>query len=325
MAIKRMSVRNSAIVLTAANIVSQLFGFLYRILLGRLIGAEGMGLFQLIFPFYNLFLSLAATGLCVAVSRLSAEYLALQQYGAIKKLVSRALLTFFLLFILFSGLSLLFAEEIAVHFLGDERTLLAVYALIPVIFFTGIENLHKNFFYGTATVLPPAISDILEMTVRMSAVLLLLRLFLPVPDPKMLLLIVLGMLTCEIVSSLFLRTLYVRKTRGYAGRGAPDPNMKQKMRNIAVPISLSSFLNNILGSLMIVLIPRRLEAAGYTHAAALTMFGELFGMTLPLLTLPTAFIHGLSLMILPKVTENLALRDYKALDRQISKTVLVTS
>jgi alkylation response protein AidB-like acyl-CoA dehydrogenase len=58
--------------------------FVYRIALSRLIGAEGMGLFQLIFPFYSLSLTIAASGICVAVSRLSAEYARLRNYVAIR-------------------------------------------------------------------------------------------------------------------------------------------------------------------------------------------------------------------------------------------------
>lgn len=69
------------LVLTGTGIAGQFLGFVYRILLSRLIGAEIMGLYQLIMPVYSVLLSLTAVGLTAAVSNLSAGYFARGQRG----------------------------------------------------------------------------------------------------------------------------------------------------------------------------------------------------------------------------------------------------
>jgi len=319
------SVRYGAFILTAANICSQILGFVYRIALSRLIGAEGMGLFQLIFPFYSLSLTIATSGICVAVSRLSAEYAALRNYVAVRLLIRRAVIVFFTIFATLSVLVFLFVDGIAVNFLGDERTKLAIFALIPVIFFTGIENIHKNFFYGTKNVNPPALSDLLEQIIRMGAVLFLLYVLLPRPDEQMLVIIVAGMLICEIFSSMFLRAIYVKKIRNMPLEGEKDPHMTSKLGKIAVPISLTSLCNNLLSSLIIIIIPRRLVLTGMTQSQALSAFGVLFGMTIPLLNLPSALIVGLGLVMVPKLSENLALGNYYDLRNKISRAITATS
>lgn len=45
-----------ALILTLANIITRILGFIYRIYMSNLIGAEGMGLYQLIMPVYIILL-----------------------------------------------------------------------------------------------------------------------------------------------------------------------------------------------------------------------------------------------------------------------------
>ncbi len=325
MGIDKRSVRYGAVILTGANIASQLLGFVYRMLLSRLIGAEGMGLFQLIFPFYSLALALGTSGICVAVSRLAAEYMALSNFAALKTLVRRALTIFFVIFLVISGVAGFFAAPIAKGFLGDERTRLAVYALIPVIFFTGIENIHKNYLYGTKEVNPPAFSDLMEQIVRMTAVVGLLWIFLPQPDERMLMLIVIGMLVCEVASSLFLRTVYRRRIRRLPDGGEHDKKLTRRLISIAAPVSFTNLINNLLSSLIVILIPRMLAASGLSQSQALGEFGVLFGMAMPLLNLPSALIVGLGLVMVPKLSENMALGNYADLRHKVSRCILATS
>lgn len=319
------SVRYGAFILTIGNICSQLLGFAYRIALSRMIGSEGMGLFQLIFPFYSLALTIAVSGIGVAVSRLSAEYIALRNYLAIRQLIRRAIIVFVCIFGILSVFILIFAKGIASVFLGDERTQLALYALLPVIFLTGIENIHKHFFYGSREFNPPAISDLLEQVIRMSAVLLLLYLFLPQPDEHMLVIIVTGMLICEIFSSLFLRIIYKQRMRNVPSDGKIEQGMTARIGKIAVPISIAGLCNKLLSTLIIIIIPRRLVVSGLTYPQAISAYGVLFGMTLPLLNLPSAMIVGLGLVMVPKLSENLALGNMRDARNKISRAITATS
>ena len=90
------SILAGTLLLTATGLFSQVVGFFYRILLSRLIGAETMGLYQLVMPVYSMFMSLTAIGLTVAVSTLSARYHALGDRGAVRGALRRALVCFFL-------------------------------------------------------------------------------------------------------------------------------------------------------------------------------------------------------------------------------------
>lgn len=105
MKLDRTSMLYATLVLTGTSLASQLLGFLYRILLSRLIGAEIMGLYQLIMPVYSVVMSITAVGLTVAMSNLSSEYHALGNRLAIAQVLRRCLAAFLILFSLVAAVT----------------------------------------------------------------------------------------------------------------------------------------------------------------------------------------------------------------------------
>ena len=168
------SAGQGAVLLTVLGAVSQLLGFGYRVALARMVGAQVMGLYQLLMPMYAVVLSLTAVGLTAAVSNLTAQYLARgNARGADQAL--RACLKLFLLVLLPVGGWLIFASDfVSVVLLGDARTQLGLILLVPCVALTGVENFHKHWFYGAGLVRPPAVTELCEQLVRSAAVLGLL-------------------------------------------------------------------------------------------------------------------------------------------------------
>lgn len=324
--LNKQSILYGTLTLTGVNLISQLLGFVYRIALSRLIGAEGIGLFQLVFPVYSVAMSVTVSGLAVCVSRLSAEYTALENSAAVKKLVKLALCAFPILLLPLAGAVLLFSDGISTAVLGDARTQAGIVLLLPCILLTGLENIHKNYFYGVKRIRPPAISELTEQLVRMTAVLSLLFFLRPDHGEAVVAFIVLGMIICELFSASLLRFFYRRDLRRVTNTGhAPETSvLAGKMLRIALPVMLTSLLGTLLGSANALLIPARLAASGLTHQQALSSFGVLFGMTLQLLGLPYAFMSALSLIMMPRLAESNALRHFKTLRLRIGKTLRAT-
>ena len=328
MKLNRSSMLYGTLVLTGTSIVSQVLGFIYRIFLSRLIGAEVMGLYQLIMPVYSVVMSLTAVGLTVAVSNLSSEYHALHNRAAIIQVLRRCLGAFLILFALVAGITVALYDPISVYFLGDARTQMGLLLLLPCILLTGIENLHKHYFYGTGNIRPPAAVELAEQFIRTGAVLGLLVLFLPQNPERTVALIVAGMCASELFSSVTLVLLFQRHMRradGLPGPGEASRHLNHRILVIALPIAATSLLGNLMGSANAVLIPQRLVAAGMDVSQAMSSFGVLCGMTVPMLYLPTAFIGALGLVLVPKLARSTALGRKNEVCRRIHKSLLATS
>ena len=69
----KSAARRSVVLLTVLGALSQLLGFGYRVALSRMVGAEVMGLYQLVMPAFSVLLSLTAVGLTAAVSNLTSQ------------------------------------------------------------------------------------------------------------------------------------------------------------------------------------------------------------------------------------------------------------
>lgn len=316
------------VVLTFTSIVSQLLGFCYRILLSRLIGAEIMGLYQLILPVYSVVMSLTAVGLTVSVSNLSSQYYALGNRRAILQVLQRCLGAFLALFALVASVTALFYDPISVYLLGDARTQMGLLLLLPCILLTGVENLHKHYFYGTGNVRPAAFTELAEQFIRTGAVLGLLIVFLPQNPERTVALIVLGMCVSEVFSSITQTVLFRRHmgpSSSLPGPGEPSRALNRKILSIALPITATSLLGNLMASANAVLIPQRLVAAGLDVSKAMSAFGVICGMTLPMLYLPTAFIGALGLVLVPKLAESCALGRMDQARARIHKSLLATS
>lgn len=324
MKLNRSSMLYGTLLLTLTSFVSQGLGFLYRICLSRLIGAEVMGLYQLVMPVYSVLLSLTAVGLTAAVSNLSSACHARGGRGEAAQVLRRCLALFAVLAAGAAAGVALFCDPISVDLLGDARTQLGLLLLLPCVFLTGVENLHKHFFYGAGLVRPPAAVELCEQFIRTGAVLGLLALFLPQNPERTVGLIVLGMILCEVFSAAALVVLFRRQSRGVRLEARP-PHLNRRIASIALPVGATALLGNLMGSINAVIIPRQLVASGVPVSEAMSAFGVLCGMTLPMLCLPTAFIGAMGLVLVPKLAESTALGRGDLVRRRIHRAMEATS
>ena len=156
-----------ALILTVAGIIVKVIGSVNRIFLSRLLGGEGIGLYQMAYPIYLLALSISSAGIPVAISILVAEKAALQDYRGANRVfrISLILLTItgaVFSVILFFGAGWLIKNQ----FVRDPRAYYAIAALSPALFFVTILSSYRGYFQGMQMMLPTGVSQIAEQFVR---------------------------------------------------------------------------------------------------------------------------------------------------------------
>ncbi len=303
-----MSAAGSTALLTAVSLFSQAVGFVYRVGLSRMVGSEVMGLYQLVMPAYSVLMSLTAVGFTVASSQLTARCRASDGPDAAARAVRTCVLGFLCAFSVAALVTAPLSDAISVSLLGDARTRLGLLLLLPCVLLTGLENIHKHAFYGAGDVRPPAFTEICEQLIRTGAVLGLLWRFLPQNPERTVGLIVCGMIVCEIFSAITLALLYRRLMAPSSGGGERlSPALARSAVRIALPIGWTSLLGNLLSAAIAVIIPQRLVWSGQDVSSAMSAFGVMCGMTMPLLTLPTAFISAMGLVLMPRMARAAAL------------------
>ena len=308
------------LLLTGAGFITKIIGFIYRIFLSQTIGAEGMGIYQLIFPIHTLCFALSVGGIQTAISRFTAARASLKDEQGARDIfvLSGALSTAIALIvslILYDN-----ASWFAVHILLEERctSLLKLMAFsIPM---GTLHSCVNGYYYAKKKMSIPAASQLLEQCARVGVSY---GLFLILTEQGLSItpmLAVAGLVGGELVSMIFslLVILWDYRKAGYRLRNlrSPGTDMKEILA-FSFPLTCSRLLVNILHSIESVLIPGHLRLYGLDNGSALSIYGVLTGMALPLILFPSAITNAVSTVLLPSVAEQQAVGNHQAIRRAI--------
>lgn len=154
-----------AAVLLVGSVVAKMLGALYRIPLTNILGAEGMGMYQLVFPVYALFMVLATAGIPTSLSRTVAEKRALGEN--VKKYFSVAMCALLVLGIAFGLLMGALSDVLATR-QGNADTRFGFLIIAPAITFVCVISGFRGYFQGQMYMLPTALSNVVEQVVKLA-------------------------------------------------------------------------------------------------------------------------------------------------------------
>ncbi len=340
-------------ILTLTGLVSRFIGFFYRIFLSNVFGAEGMGIYQLISPVLALSFSLTVSGIQTAISKYVANETSTRDYKNSFRTLWAGFLLAMALSIACALTIYLYADQIAVTFLLEERTapLLRIIALsIPM---ASVHSCINGYFYGIRKTAIPAFSQLAEQVCRVGSVYLIYFVcrkhgFVPTISFAVTGLVI-GESASMIVSvvAILARAHHVFPNSKSAGRSffhqhRPTPvsgnarrqaslplsavisvyrRITGQLLRLAVPLSANRLILNLLQSVEAIYIPNRLMAYGLDNADALGVYGVLTGMSLPLILFPSAITNSISVLLLPIVSEADANGNQAAVKRAILTSI----
>lgn len=309
-------------ILTLSGILCRLIGFFYRIFLARTIGAEGMGIYQLILPVYHLCYAISTAGIQTALSRSVAASIAKKEYN-------KALYTFFvgtLLSFLISLCLLFFINKNASFYssniLDDVRCIPLLKLTSYALPFGALHGCIMGWFMGQKQVHIPAGMQVLEELTRLGVTYACYHILLVHDQPPTPSIAVIGLFCGEIVSVLFSFIVILRSKVPHLA--APEKRFyisaTKELLVISFPLTINRIALNLLHSVEAVLIPYSLQKFNMSRTVALETLGTVTGMALPLVLFPTAIINALSTILLPTISENQALRRIQHIRSLIKRT-----
>ncbi|WP_058486221.1 stage V sporulation protein B [Defluviitalea phaphyphila] len=316
-----------ALILTVANFITRILGFIYRIYMSNLIGAEGMGLFQLVFPVYMLAWTLSASGISLSVSKLIAQENAKREYGNMHRILKISLLLSVLIGTTISFFIYIFAPFIAINIIKESRNILALRILAFAIPFMAAASSIKGYFYGMQEMSKPAISQVLEQIIRMLIIYSLASLFVPKGLSYACALGVIGMCAGEIASFIYIFIAYRSNKSKNKLFKKPSLNLIQAYKSLlsmAIPLTGNRFITTILNSIENILIPIQLQVFGLSNSEAISIYGQFSGMAMPLIFFPSMFTTSLSMALIPAVSEATAIKNTKRIHHTVSKSIHFT-
>ena len=307
---KRLSPRKMAFItgtllLTSTGFICRILGFFYRIFMSRTIGAEGLGIYNMVHPIFSI---------CFAVCAGSIQT-ALSQYVAANQTRGRAVFRTGL--VIAMGMSFLLAWVIYGNagFLAEKLLLeprCAPYLPVMTVSvpFAALHACINGYYYGMQKARVPAFSQVAEQVIRMGAVFLIASIWLESGRQITVSLAVYGHLIGEMASAVFTVFClgFFPPCKDGDSRRAPAIPLSfgataAPLMALALPLMGNRLILNVLGSAEAIWIPNRLMSSGLTNSEALSVYGVLTSMALPFILFPSAITNSMAVLLLPTVAE----------------------
>ena len=319
---KSKSIIGGMTVLGLAGVICKLVGVLYSIPLTWMIGTSGLGVYNAVFPAYNLLLTISSAGLPVAVSRLVARGLAKDDPRSAKHVFKTALL---LLLLLGSVATILMIAGIDVFVTASDQpeSRLGFLVIAPCVAIVCVLSAFRGFIQGQQNMTPTAVSQLIEQVGKV---------FLALPMAYFgsqrgieygAAGALLGTTIVEGIALLYMVILYFRRSAAFAAipqlceePPAASSSVAKQLMTISIPITIGACivpLSQYIDSTMLV---GRLMSTGMEAGMASSVYGLFSGTVIRIINIPTALALAVSMSLVPAISSAKAVEDNDAVIRQ---------
>lgn len=282
-------------------------GVILRIYLSNKIGAEGMGLYQIILSVYMLSATFATAGVSTAAIQVVNDEMAKGTKQTVLKAFKKTLCICICWGIILALLLYNLSEFIGKNWLNDVRTIPSLKITVFALPFMAATSCIKGYFMAYRRASIPSEAQILEQIVRLVLIFFILDYFLPYGIDSACLAIIIGDVISEMSSCAYSYFSYCKEKKRH-GNEYLSKNQKAspvfgKVLKVASPIALNKYLNTSLRTFENILIPDSLTKFTSSREKALEQFGLLKGMAMPILFFPSSLLTAFSTLLIPEMAE----------------------
>ena len=298
-------------ILTLTTLFMRGIGLIFNIYISNKVGTEAIGTFSLIMSVYNFAITIATSGIGIACTYIVSERFEKKDYITGIN-ATKTCIWFSIILSLISGLIIFLAAPIV-----SESWLKATVSSVPIYVialglpFIAVSSVINGYFSSVGKSYKGAISQAVEMTMKIVATLILLHFNISKGIEYICISLILGDVISEFFSFSLNMIFYLVDIRKYLNKRSTSLQMKKQIFSISFPIAITSYIRSGLSSLKQFLIPIRLEMSGLTYSMAVSQYGLINGMVLPVLLYANVFFASFSSLLVPEFSRLLASKYYK--------------
>lgn len=299
---KRRLIFNT-VLLTGSSLLMSLISMSFQVWLAGRIGASGIGLYQLVVSVSFLCTTFAISGIRFAATRLISEELGKERYHALGPAMRRCFAYSLLFGIAAFSILFFFAEPIGFLWIGDARTVRSLRIMAYSLPLVSLSSVMCGYFTACGRVWKPCLVHLIEQLCTIAFVAFFLSRSPAGDIEKNCAAVMLGSLCGDLISLALMLLHFTTDRRFHLERLNENLRLTSRMLKVALPLAFSSYARSALSTLEHLLVPRGLKSAGYSADRALSGYGTIQGMVMPILSFPACFLMALAELIIPELTE----------------------
>ncbi|RNA68746.1 stage V sporulation protein B [Alteribacter keqinensis] len=322
----KQSFLKGAFILIMAGLITRILGFVNKIVVARIMGAEGVGLYMMAVPTLLLIITLTQLGLPVAISKLVAEADANGDRTRIKRILVVSIAVTAVLSVIFTTAMIVGAPLISETLLTDSRAFYPLVAISPIVPIVALSSVLRGYFQGLQNMKPTAYSQVIEQVVRITLVATFTTALLPYGIEYAAAGAMISVVIGELVSLLYMIYQFKRRKKFKVRKQFFDyvKGSKTTFNNL-MAIALPTTGSRLIGSVSLffepIVVAQSLAIAGVATAVATAQYGELAGFVIPLLLLPTFITYSLSVSLVPAISEAASQKQYGIIHHRLGQAL----
>ena len=315
----------NGILLTITALVMRTIGMFFSVYISNKIGTEAIGVYQLIMSVYMFAITLANSGINLATTRIISEQEAFGIDSLVKKAMKKCLSYSLFMGCLACFLLFSFSSFITTNFLHSKISAIPLRILSFSLPFLSLSSCINGYFSALRKVKKTVFAQLVEEFFKITLISSLLNYFLPSGLEYACISLVLGGTISEFISFIFLSFLFIKDIKKINVNNLnnlhhyKDINYTKQIFKIALPISFTSYIRSFLSTLKQLLIPIQLEKSGLSCENAISSYGTINGMVMPLILFPCSFISSFSSLLIPEFSYLNAKRDFSKINFALNK------
>ncbi|MFC3039167.1 stage V sporulation protein B [Virgibacillus xinjiangensis] len=318
-----------ALILIAAGMITRFLGFINRIVVARLMGEEGIGLYMMALPTLFLVITLTQFGLPVAISKRVAEAEAVNDRIKVKKILLVSLMITSISSIFFTVSLILAAPFVASNLLTDQRTMYPLLAISPIVPIVAISSVLRGYFQGKQNMKPQSYSQVIEQIVRIICVAFFIKMLLPYGVEFAAAGAMFSVILGEFVSLMYMihtfkRRKLIKLRTNFLSYLKSSRDTVRELFSISLPSTGSRMIGSFSNFLEPIIVAQSMAIAGISNTMVTKQYGELTGYILPLLFLPTFITHSLAIALVPSISEASAKKNTKLIHYRIHQSIRIS-
>ena len=301
-------------ILTITNLLMKFAVLIFNIYISNQIGAEAVGVFSLVMTVYLFFITVATSGLNIAVTVIVSEKFAINKEKTGIKAIRTCIFFSLLLGITASILILLFSNFITTNCLHNMVSSKPLFYIAIGLPFIAMSSCISSYFTSVRKAYKNAITQIFEFTIKMIATIILLKINITKGVEYICIALIIADVISEICSFTLIFILYIIDIKLKKLNDVRSFGQKLNILKIAFPVAFTSYIRSGLSTLKQLIIPTQLEKSGLSCSNALSKYGIINGMVMPIVTFPTVLIYSYSMLLIPEFSTYVAQKNHKAIN-----------
>ena len=316
---KKSKFIKSSIILIIGGLITKVLGMIIKIIMTRLIGTEGIGIYMILTPTYMLLITIAQLGFPIAISKLIAEEKN-NNKNIIFSIIPISIIIniFIILFLLFFG------TFISNNLLHEPRTYYGIICMGFVLPFISISSIIRGYYFGKERMIPHVISNVCEDIIRLIVLIVGIPIFLIKGIEFAIAFIILSNIVSELTSIVILTLFLPKNVKIKKEDFIPKKNNIKNIFSISIPTTIGRLIGNIGYFFEPIILTSVLLSCGYSSNYIVYEYGIISGFVLPLLLLPSFFTMAISQALIPVISKSYSNNNITYTRKKIKQAIILS-